>query len=143
MNSLILAVVSACIATVLGFFVAYSVQRTRAKGRGLLDYLTALPIAVPGMVLAVGMLWAYVGAPFGIWGSIFILMIAYVARFIVHTVRATNSSLLQISSEMEEAARVLGAGLFHRIRDIVMRSEEHTSELQSLIRLSYAVYCLK
>src|SRR3546814_16831412 len=47
-------------------------------------------------------------------------MIAYVARFIVHTVRATNSSLLQISSEMEEAARVLGAGLFHRIRDIVM-----------------------
>jgi iron(III) transport system permease protein len=119
-NTLLLAAIGALVATILGFLISYCVQRTRVRGRSTLDYLSALPIAVPGMVLAVGMLWAYVGLPFGIWGSIWMLLIAYVARFIVHSVRATNTSLLQISGEMEEAARVMGANMYHRLRDIVM-----------------------
>ncbi len=120
LNSLLLASVGAVLVTAVGFLVSYCVQRTRVPGRGLLDYLSALPIAVPGMVLAVGMLWAYVGLPFGLWGSLWMLLIAYLARFIVHAVRATNTSLLQISGEMEEAARVLGANMIERLRDIVM-----------------------
>lgn len=120
LNTLMLAAVGAAIIVVLGFLTSYCIQRTRVPGRAVLDYLSALPIAVPGMVLAVGMLWAYVGLPFGIWGSIWMLLIAYVARFIVHAVRATNTSLLQISGEMEEAARVMGANMFQRLRDIVM-----------------------
>jgi iron(III) transport system permease protein len=117
-NSLLLAVMTATIAAALGFLISYSIRRTTAPGRGLLDYLSALPIAIPGMVLGVGMLWTYVGMPFGIWGSIWVLLLAYLARFIVHAVRATGASLLQVSGEMDEAARVLGAGLFRRLMQI-------------------------
>jgi len=119
-HSLFLAVVSATLITLLGFLVSYIIRRTSVPGRGLLDYLSALPIAIPGMVLGVGMVWAYVIAPFGLWGSIWILLIAYMARFIVHAVRAINASLLQVSGEMDEAARVLGAGIFRRLRQITM-----------------------
>lgn len=119
-NSLLLAVLAATLATLLGFLISYSVRRTSVRGRGLLDYLSALPVAIPGMVLGVGMLWAYVGAPFGLWGSVWILLIAYLARFVVHAVRAISTSLLQMSGEMDEAARVLGAGLFRRLSQIIM-----------------------
>ncbi len=117
-NSLLLAVMTASAATLLGYLVSYSVRRTAVPGRGLLDYLSALPIAIPGMVLGVGMLWTYVGTPFGIWGSIWVLLLAYLARFVVHAVRATGASLLQVSGEMDEAARVLGAGLLRRVLQI-------------------------
>ena len=117
-DTLLLAVMTATVATALGFMISYSVRRTTAPGRGLLDYLSALPIAVPGMVLGVGMLWTYVGTPFGLWGSIWVLLLAYLARFIVHAVRATGASLLQVSGEMDEAARVLGAGLLRRLTQI-------------------------
>lgn len=119
-NSLFLSVVSATLITLLGFLVSYVIRRTKVPGRGALDYLSALPIAIPGMVLGVGMVWAYVIAPFGLWGSIWLLLIAYMARFIVHAVRAINSSLLQVSGEMDEAAQVLGAGIFRRLRQITV-----------------------
>ena len=119
-NSLLLAVIGATLATLLGFLISYSVRRTDVPGRAWLDYLSTMPIAIPGMVMGVGMLWAYAGAPLGIWGSLWILLIAYLARFTVHAVRATGNSLLQVSGEMDEAARVLGAGLFQRLRRIAM-----------------------
>ncbi len=117
-DTLFLAVATATLATALGFLVSYSIRRTTVPGRGLLDYLSALPIAIPGMVLGVGMLWAYVGMPWGLWGSLWVLLLAYLARFVVHAVRATGTSLLQVSGEMDEAARVLGAGLLRRLGEI-------------------------
>jgi iron(III) transport system permease protein len=119
-NSLLLVALAATLTTVLGFLIAYTIRRTRVRGRGALDYLSMLPIAVPGMVLGIGMLWTYVRAPWGLWGSIWILLIAYVSRFIAHGVRAGESSLLQVSGEMDEAARVLGAGLTRRVTQIAM-----------------------
>jgi iron(III) transport system permease protein len=119
-NSLLLVALAATLTTVLGFLIAYTIRRTRVRGRGVLDYLSMLPIAVPGMVLGIGMLWTYVRAPWGLWGSIWILLIAYMSRFIAHGVRAGESSLLQVSGEMDEAARVLGAGLARRVTQIAM-----------------------
>lgn len=119
-NSALLMVLAATLTTVLGFLIAWTVRRTRVPGRGLLDYLSTLPIAIPGLVLGIGMLWAYVGAPWGVWGSVWLLLIAYLSRFIVHGVRASEASLLQVSPEMDEAAQVLGAGLVRRMRQIAV-----------------------
>jgi iron(III) transport system permease protein len=100
--------------------VSYVVQRTKAPGRGVLDYLTSATVAIPGMTLALGLLWAYVRAPGAIWGSVIVLLIAYVTRFISHGVRITSLSLLPISPSLEESAQVLGAGLFRRLRTITL-----------------------
>ncbi|MBI4082871.1 MAG: iron ABC transporter permease [Candidatus Lambdaproteobacteria bacterium] len=118
-NSLVLGIGAATLTTLLGLIVTYTVHRTRVSGRGLLDYISAMPIAIPGMVLGVGMLWAYVNLPFGIWGTLWVLLIAYMGRFLVHAVRVTGNSLLQISAELDEAAQVLGAGMVRRLGGII------------------------
>nr|GAJ37932.1 ferric transport system permease protein fbpB [Bradyrhizobium sp. DOA9] len=117
-NSLVLAGLAATICVALGFLVSFCVVRTRAPLRGALDYISSMSVAIPGMVLGIGMLWAYVGAPMGLWGSIWILLLAYVARFVVHPARAVSAGLLQLSRDLDEAGRVLGASVVRRMLDI-------------------------
>jgi iron(III) transport system permease protein len=119
-NSILLAVLAGTITALLGALVSYAVQRTKVPGRGLLDYLSSATVAIPGMTLALGLLWTYVRAPGAIWGSIIILLIAYIARFISHGVRITSLSLLPISPSLEESAQVLGAGMWRRLRTITL-----------------------
>ncbi|HYC37869.1 MAG TPA: iron ABC transporter permease [Usitatibacter sp.] len=118
-NSVVLAVGTATIVTLLGAAVSYSVTRSKGRGRTVMDYVSVAGAAVPGIVLGVGMLWAYVSMPLPIYGTIWILLIAYVARFLAHGVRVCGSTLLHVSSEFEEAAQVLGSGLLSRLRRIV------------------------
>ncbi|KQV06445.1 hypothetical protein ASC63_03095 [Leifsonia sp. Root112D2] len=118
LNTLILALLAATIVAFLGALISYGLRYGRTRSRGVLDYLSILTLGIPGAALAVGILWAYVGLPAGIWGSIWVLLIAYVTRAIVHGVRATTNSLRQTSPQLDEAARLLGAGLARRMRTI-------------------------
>ena len=93
----------------IGAAVAYVDLRTQAKGRRLLDYLAILPLGLPGTVLAVGVLLAFIRPPFAIYGTIWILLVAYIARFLPLAVRSINSTLRQIDVSLEEAARISGA----------------------------------
>ena len=117
-NSLFLGVAGATLATLLGAVSSYAVQRTRHPARGALDYVTTTSVAMPGIVLGIGMLWAYVRLPW-IYATVWVLLIAYVARFLAHSVRVSSSSLLQVSAELDEAAQVFGAGLLRRWKDII------------------------
>lgn len=119
-NSFKLAIGAACIATILGLFVAYIDLRTKARGRRLLDYLAILPLGLPGTVLAVGVLLAFIRPPFQIYGTIWILLVAYVARFIPLAVRSANSALRQVDPSLEEAARITGASWLRTIRSILL-----------------------
>ena len=108
-NSFRLAVGAGFCAVVIGATVAYVDLRTRATGRRLLDYLAILPLGLPGTVMAVGILLAFIRPPFAIYGTIWILLIAYVARFVPLATRSANSTLRQIDPSLEEAARIAGA----------------------------------
>lgn len=119
-NSMILSVGSATALALLGALIAYAAMRGTSKFKGSLDYLSLTGATVPGIVLGVGMLWTYVGLPLAIYGTIWILFIAYIARFLGHAVRTCGSSLLPISSEFEEAAQMLGQKLGGRLRRIVL-----------------------
>src|SRR3546814_8620865 len=90
--------------------------------------------------------------PIPIYGTHWILLLAYVAIHLPFAVRICSSGLAQLHPELEEAGLVAGAGRTTVMRRIVLllvlpsilaRSEEHTSELQSLMRISYAVFCLQ
>jgi iron(III) transport system permease protein len=109
LNSFRLAAGASACAVIVGAAVAYVDLRTRAKGRRLLDYLAILPLGLPGTVMAVGVLLAFIRPPFAIYGTIWILLVAYVARFVPLATRSANSTLRQIDASLEEAARIAGA----------------------------------
>lgn len=119
-NSFMLATSAAFIAVTLGLLIAYIDLRTTARGRRLLDYLAILPLGLPGTVMAVGILLAFIRPPFQIYGTIWILLVAYVARFIPLAVRSANASLRQVDPSLEEAARIAGATWPRAIRSVLL-----------------------
>lgn len=112
-NTLVLAVMTAIGAIALAMAVAYMHQRTRIVGRGLIDYVSSIPIAVPGIVFATGLLWVYVGTP--VYATLAILLIAYVTRQIPYANRSIGSGLMQIDTDLEDSARVCGANTFQAV----------------------------
>lgn len=121
-NSLVLSVGSATIIMLLTAIGAWFVIRTRVPGRQLVDQLTFLPLIVPGLVMGVAISFVYLRnpLPIPIYGTLAILFIAYVTRFLPYGMRYSMSSLTQISRELEESAEVSGATWFQAGRRIVL-----------------------
>ena len=119
-NTLEVGVVTAVLGGVLAFGIGYTVVRTRAPGRRLVDLIATVPVAIPGLVVGVAYLWAWIGLPGGLYGTIWILALAFVARFIPDTVKALSTSLMQIHKELEEAAFVCGRSLPSTIWTIIL-----------------------
>lgn len=116
-NSLMLGVISATIVCVLGLAIGWVLVRARTRMKGVLDLLAMAPIAIPSMTFALGLLWLYVGMRWlPIYGTIGILVLAYVTHFLPYGVRAASGALRQMHPELEEAARVGGASWLKMIR---------------------------
>jgi iron(III) transport system permease protein len=120
-NSLLLGIVTATLVCALGLGIGWVLTRTQSRARGFLDQVSMMPLALPSIVLALGLLWTYVGASWlPIYGTIFILLVAYVTHYLPFGVRAASSALRQLHPELEDAARVSGAGLFKTLRLVVL-----------------------
>ena len=119
-NTLEVGVATAAIGGVLAFAIGYTVVRTRAPGRRWVDVVSTIPVAIPGLVVGVAYLWAWIGLPGGLYGTIWILALAFVARFIPDTVKALSTSLMQIHKELEEAAFICGRSLPSTIWSIIL-----------------------
>lgn len=119
-NTLKVGVITAVVGGALAFAIGYTVNRTRVGGRGAIDLLATIPVAIPGLVVGVAYLWAWIGLPGGLYGTLWILALAFVARFMPDTVKALSTSFLQIHKELEEAAWISGRGLVGTIRTIVL-----------------------
>lgn len=118
-NSVFLAVTGASAAMLLAGLIGYITVRTQVLGRGVLEALTFLPWAFPSTALAIGLLWAYVHVPLPIYASVWILLIAYVTRFLPYGLRAVTSTIVQVHRELEEASRAAGAGVATTLRRIL------------------------
>jgi iron(III) transport system permease protein len=119
-NTMEVGLITALFGGVLAFAIGYTVNRTQATGRKAIDVISTLPIAIPGLVIGVAYLWAWIGLPGGLYGTIWILALAFIARFMPDTIKALSTSLLQIHKELEEAAWICGKGLIGTIRTIVL-----------------------
>ncbi|MBI2991951.1 MAG: iron ABC transporter permease, partial [Deltaproteobacteria bacterium] len=108
-NSFFLGISSSTLVMLLTAFMAWIVVRTQWPGKGLLDFLAFSPIAVPGLVLGIAILWLYLTLPVPIYGTIWILLIAYVIKYLPYGMRACSSSMHQIQKELEEASEMSGA----------------------------------
>jgi len=110
-NSLVLGGLGATVAVVLGSSTAYVIARSKGVSAGLkmaLNLLSWMPLAVPGIVLALGFLWFYAFSPLPLYGTRLGLLVAYVVLILPLVVRAMVGSFSQISMEIEEAARASG-----------------------------------
>jgi iron(III) transport system permease protein len=112
-------VAGATVAMLLAGIVGYITVKTRVRGRGVLEALTFLPWAFPSAALAIGLLWGYVKIPLPIYATIWILLIAYVTRFLPYGLRAVTSTIVQVHKELEEASRSAGAGVATTVRRIL------------------------
>lgn len=124
LNSLFLAVSAATIITVLSSFIAYIIVKTKMRGRAILDFISNAPYTLPGTVVAIAMILAWLKplpiVHIRLYNTIWILLVAYVARYLAYGVRTASGSLAQVHESLEEAARVSGAGWLRTFRDIVI-----------------------
>jgi iron(III) transport system permease protein len=119
-NTMEVGLITALVGGVLAVAIGYTVHRTTVPGRRGIDLVATLPVAIPGLVIGVAYLWAWIGLPGGLYGTIWILALAFIARFMPDTVKSLSTSFLQIHRELEEAAWVCGRGLIGTIRTIVL-----------------------
>jgi iron(III) transport system permease protein len=119
-NTMEVGLVTALLGGLLAFAIGYTVHRGNVPGRRAIDLVATLPVAIPGLVIGVAYLWAWIGLPGGLYGTIWILALAFIARFIPDTMKALSTSFLQIHRELEEAAWVCGRGRLGTIRSIVL-----------------------
>jgi iron(III) transport system permease protein len=118
MNSMLIGVLASSLVIGLSTVVSWIILRTRIRGRHLLDLLVALVLVFPGVVLGLAILRTYLVVPVPIYGTLWILVIAYVARFVPYAQRFIHPGLIQIQKELEESAQMSGAGwmaIFRRI----------------------------
>lgn len=117
-NTLVLAVLSGAVCVVVGLLVSVMEVRRPGPGTALVAFLGVLPVAVPGLVYGIGLLWTYIGTP--VYGTIWILLLAFIAKFLPYGIVVSRSAIIQIHPELEQSARMSGASALTVIRKITM-----------------------
>ena len=119
-NSVLLGLGSASLVMALTLLASWLLVRTKIRGRWLLDLMTTLPLLFPGIVMGLAILRFYLFVPIPVYGTLWILLIAFVTRYIPYGIRYTHSGLLQLHKELEEASYVSGASWFSSMRRIIL-----------------------
>ena len=114
-NTLLVASFVAVFGGALHYVIAHVVYRTQLPGRRTMEYITMAPLAIPGIVIGLGYLWAWIRLPWTLFGSLWIFVLAYSARLAPFGFRSMSATIGQVHPELEESARVCGAG---RVRTV-------------------------
>jgi iron(III) transport system permease protein len=119
-NSLFLAFTTATVIMLLGAIISWVVVRTKIRGRWVLDNVASLPLVFPGLVLGLSIMICYLYLDIGVYGTIWIMLIAYVTRFLPYGTRYASTSMMQIHKELEESAAMSGASWGLTFRRVVL-----------------------
>lgn len=120
-NSVTLGLSSALITMFAGVIISYVIVKMKVRGKGILEFLGMLPFSVPGSVIALGVILAWSGK-FGInlYNTIWIILVAYIARYMAFSLKANSAALEQVHDSLVEAARACGATMWQALKDIVL-----------------------
>ncbi len=119
-NSLLLGFGTATIGVMLMGLLAWLIYRSRLPGSGLIEYIVMFPQAVPRLVFAFGLMWAWVVFPIPIYGTLWLLLLAYLTVFLPLGVRTIAGVMLQIDKSLEECAQMCGAPWAFRVRTVTI-----------------------
>ncbi len=117
-NTLLLGLVTATVGTILALAVAYLAARRAAPGARALEFLATAPVAIPGIVLGVGLFLAYTRGPFVLYGTLWILLLAFLTIELPAAFQQLRASFRAVHPELEEASRILGANRLSTLRRI-------------------------
>lgn len=120
MNSLTVSTTSATGAILITFFAAWLIVRASIKSRWILDQMAMLPLVFPGIVMGIAILKMYLMLPLPVYGTLWILILAFIARYLPYGIRFSHSALLSVHKELEEGAMVSGASWFQMVRQVVV-----------------------
>ena len=119
-NTLLISIGSATGTMILSLLVAWLAVRSRFRGSWIPDRLTITAVAIPNIVIALALIFFYSHFPLPIYGTIWIIMIAHITRFLAYNSRVMNAAYLQIHKELEEASEACGATWATTMRKIVL-----------------------
>lgn len=119
-NNLVVGGFSATAVMSLTVVVAWIVVRTAVPGRKVLDVLAYIPIAFPGIVVGLSLMWVYLALPLPLYGTVWILVIAFVTKSLPFGMRSSYAALLQIHKELEDASRASGADWWNTFKRIIL-----------------------
>jgi iron(III) transport system permease protein len=119
LNSFVLSFTAATLTVILSFFISYILEKTRWRGREILDSLCFIPFAIPGAILGIGLIkiWNRPSANL-IYESFIIVIIAYVARFGFLSIKTVSGNIRQINTNLEDAAILSNASWITRVLKI-------------------------
>ena len=109
LNTLLVSGGGALVGVMLGAACSYFTVRLKPTGYRLLDMLVMLPFGVPGVVLGLGLLWAYAYLPLPLYGTMTLIVLAYVTRFLPYATETAGARFVQLDRSLEEAAWTAGA----------------------------------
>ncbi len=116
-----MALVASTAVAALSLVTAWVSIRSRAPGRRAIDALAFLPLAMPGVLIATALIYVYLAVKIvPIYGTIWIIVVAYLTIYLSFGSRAMNGVVLQLHPELDEAARMSGAGLLRVARRIIV-----------------------
>ena len=120
LNSLVVSISSASGAVAVAFIAAWIVARTTIRMRWMLDRLAMVPLVFPGVVLVVAILQMYLHLPLPLYGTVWIMVAAFITRYLPYAIRCSHSGLLGIHKELEESATASGATWGQVARNIII-----------------------
>jgi iron(III) transport system permease protein len=108
-NTFILGTLTATAGTILALVIAYVTSRQAVAGHRAFGFLATAPVAIPGIVLGVGLFFSYTRPPFVLYGTLWILLIAFVTLALPAAYQQLQSAFRSVHPELEDASRILGA----------------------------------
>ncbi len=120
-NSVTLGLSAAVITMFAGVMISYVIVKMKVRGKWLLEFLGMLPFSVPGSVIALGVILAWSGKyGVNIYNTVWIILVAYIARYMAFSLKANSAALEQVHDSLVEAARASGATMWQALKDIVL-----------------------
>jgi iron(III) transport system permease protein len=117
-NTFVLGIATATIGTVIAVVIAYLTTREAVTGHKALGFLATAPVAIPGIVLGVGLFLSYTRPPFVLYGTLWILLLAFLTLAMPAAYQQMQSAFKAIHPELEDASRILGATRLRALRQI-------------------------
>lgn len=117
-NSLMIGTGASTAIICLAVILAYVIYRLKPRTHQAIDFVSSLPIAIPGIVVAMGVLIGYISTP--LYATLWIIVLTYICRFIPLGAKAITPVLLAIHPEMDESSRVCGASVWTTLRRIII-----------------------
>src|SRR5712675_196140 len=117
-NTFLLGLLSATLGSLLALVISYLTSRAAIRGHRVLAFLATAPIAIPGIALGVGLFLAYTRGPVVLYGTLWILLLAYLTIEMPAAYQQLQASFRALSPELEEASRILGASRLKTLRDV-------------------------